>query len=471
MIKNLLTKRNFWQAHLIEIYTLDGSQFFFTDFENDITYNGTTYQSAKEQNPRSMFEGFTQKIGVETDECKLNLSGYGASAQVSIGAGDTTDISVVAGGAGYVPGGGPSDVFTVLGGNDDATFELHSGDITYPLFNITAADTGTNTFTVAGDQTAYFEDNAAMQVSGSTGNNGTYLILSFSLVSGNTEIVISTTPPGGFLNHIPSATADGQIQPPLGTVSSLNWAFDVSTPGTGYVSGSYPTSISYGTGSGLVVNVTAVGGAIQLFEYIGMGGFDGAQIVIRRLMMPNPNDGSIVRPFVFDTSAGDVVVFAGFVSDITVDRTSCELTLKSRKELLNIPFPYAAYQPSCRWPLYGAGCTLSLGAFQVGGTVAAGTPQALLFQSNLTQTDGYFDEGLITFLSGANVNLSRTVRKYLNAGGAILLFQGLPSPPAPGDTFAIAPGCDKTMQTCQNRFSNLINFGGYPFIPPPEAAV
>jgi hypothetical protein len=38
---------------------------------------------------------------------------------------------------------------------------------------------------------------------------------------------------------------------------------------------------------------------------------------------------------------------------------------------------------------------------------------------------------------------------------------------APGDTFTIYPGCNKLRTTCQ-AFGNDINFGGQPFIPPPE---
>jgi hypothetical protein len=42
--------------------------------------------------------------------------------------------------------------------------------------------------------------------------------------------------------------------------------------------------------------------------------------------------------------------------------------------------------------------------------------------------------------------------------------------PAPGDTFTVTFGCDKTMATC-NLFSNIQNFRGFPYVPPAETAV
>lgn len=208
-----------------------------------------------------------------------------------------------------------------------------------------------------------------------------------------------------------------------------------------------------------------------ILEAFGQGLFDAAAVTLQRVLMPNPNDGSIPRPINFDTTAGAVTLMQGTLSDITaLDRTHVAFDVKSKKELLNRPFPAHVYQPSCRWDLYGAGCTLNKTSFQVSGTVAAGAVQQL-FNTNLTNVDNYFDQGLITFTSGQNNGITRTVRLYLHASGQVLLFLPLPFAPANGDTFHIYPGCAKTMSVCQNTFANLINFGGFPFVPVAESAI
>jgi uncharacterized phage protein (TIGR02218 family) len=171
-----------------------------------------------------------------------------------------------------------------------------------------------------------------------------------------------------------------------------------------------------------------------------------------------------------DWSAGAVTLFKGTVSDTTIDQAHIDMDIKSRKELLAIPFPYHVYGPSCRWPLYGTGCTVNPASFVVAGTVGA-SPIAMLFNSNLTQADGWFAQGYVIFTSGANTGINRGVRKYLNASGQILLWVPLPFAPAPGDTFNAYPGCDHTSATCSGKFSNLVNFGGFPSIPVPETAI
>lgn len=191
------------------------------------------------------------------------------------------------------------------------------------------------------------------------------------------------------------------------------------------------------------------------------GLFDNALVLVQRVFMPTYGD----------VSNGAIILLQGNVSDIPVaDSAHAELDVKSRKELLNIPLPYRTYQPSCDWTLYGPGCGLSAAAFQVSGALTAGSGQ-LLLNTNLSNPDQYFDQGYITFTSGANTGVTRAIRSYLNSGGQILLFVPLPNAVATSDAFHAFPGCDKMQATCQNKFSNLANFPGAPYQPIPETSV
>jgi hypothetical protein len=71
------------------------------------------------------------------------------------------------------------------------------------LFAIIAVNQGTKTFTVAGDQISYLPATGVATVSGSTGNDGIYTVVSATLIGGNTAIIVSQA--------IPNATADGTI--------------------------------------------------------------------------------------------------------------------------------------------------------------------------------------------------------------------------------------------------------------------
>ena len=87
----------------------------------------------------------------------------------------------------------------------------------------------------------------------------------------------------------------------------------------------------------------------------------------------------------------------------------------------------------------------------------------------MNQPQGWFTHGVIEFLDGGNAGLKRTIR--MHESGALLLTLPLLEAPQAGQRIMVYPGCDKRLETCQNRFNNFARFRGAPFIPVPETAV
>jgi uncharacterized phage protein (TIGR02218 family) len=80
--------------------------------------------------------------------------------------------------------------------------------------------------------------------------------------------------------------------------------------------------------------------------------------------------------------------------------------------------------------------------------------------------DGWFDNGVLKFTTGELAGQSFQVKRFL--GGidqTIKMFLPFEILPSPGDTFEIDPGCNKTIFDCQNKFANIVNFRGEPFMP------
>jgi hypothetical protein len=295
-----------------------------------------------------------------------------------------------------------------------------------------------------------------------------------------------------------------------------------------------------------------VGGAPFLGS-VTDGAWDNAQVQIERVYAPlfagQPNAATFA-------TLGSVPLFLGNIADITqIDRMSVKFEAKDRRELFNVPTPFNMFQAACRWPLYGAGCTLIKTNFGQGGSVISGVGTGTL-QVNVSALapSGWFDQGTLNWTSGLNSGVTSAIRQYvgtgivlaitdstgsggvigavvnssgvltslivLNGGGppaggtaytaptlaisggggtgatgtlsvaggiitgatltgggsgyanATMLFNlPLPNSPSGGDNFTAFPGCDHTMATCAQKFSNLINFGGVPFVPVPETAV
>jgi uncharacterized phage protein (TIGR02218 family) len=123
------------------------------------------------------------------------------------------------------------------------------------------------------------------------------------------------------------------------------------------------------------------------------------------------------------------------------------------------------YGAACDAELGDARCGVTLASYTVTGTVTGVTSRRVFADSALTDADGYFDQGKITWTGGENDGLSMEVKTYLLAGGAIALVLPMPFDVAIGDTYSLSAGCDKLFPTCGTKFSNKINFRGFPHVP------
>lgn len=80
---------------------------------------------------------------------------------------------------------------------------------------------------------------------------------------------------------------------------------------------------------------------------------------------------------------------------------------------------------------------------------------------------GFFRYGVLTFTSGRHAGISVDIDGHAIEGSAVELVLWLPMArlPAAGDAFSIVAGCDKAFSTCRAKFSNGLNFQGFPHIP------
>ncbi len=79
--------------------------------------------------------------------------------------------------------------------------------------------------------------------------------------------------------------------------------------------------------------------------------------------------------------------------------------------------------------------------------------------------DGWFDGGVLTWETGDNAGRAIEVKSWGQASGQITLFLPPGYPVQVGDAFRVHPGCDKRLDTCSVRFANVLNFRGEPYVP------
>jgi hypothetical protein len=79
--------------------------------------------------------------------------------------------------------------------------------------------------------------------------------------------------------------------------------------------------------------------------------------------------------------------------------------------------------------------------------------------------DGWFAGGVLTWEAGPNAGRSIEVKSWTQATGQLELFLPMGYAIESGDVFRIHPGCDKRLETCIDRFANVLNFRGEPYVP------
>lgn len=79
----------------------------------------------------------------------------------------------------------------------------------------------------------------------------------------------------------------------------------------------------------------------------------------------------------------------------------------------------------------------------------------------------FFSRGLAAFTSGPADGVRIEIKSHLKFNGVVTidLWAEAQGPPSAGDAITVTAGCDKRFETCKAKFSNSVNFRGFPAMP------
>jgi uncharacterized phage protein (TIGR02218 family) len=128
------------------------------------------------------------------------------------------------------------------------------------------------------------------------------------------------------------------------------------------------------------------------------------------------------------------------------------------------------YQYPCDADVGDRRCTVNLQApaFKGSGTVlAVPLPQRLVVSGLSAFASDWFSRGLLTWNSGPDAGRTVMVQAHRVEGSTVTLdlWQRSVKPLTTGRTFTVTAGCDKQHATCRAKFSNGLNFRGFPHMP------
>ena len=213
------------------------------------------------------------------------------------------------------------------------------------------------------------------------------------------------------------------------------------------------------------VELRALEHAIEA-EIIDRGWVDNANITISVVDSDTP-------------SGGTMVIFSGTLGQVQRTREGYEVEGRGQSQRLSQQIG-EFYSRECRADLGDARCKVDLSAYTYTGYVGTldgdrgfepfvtehqGTtyPTGTAF----SEPEGWFDQGVLTWASGENVGLSMEVHSYTQAPNPrrMNLYLPPPSPITIGDAFTVYAGCNKLITTCRDKFGNVVNFRGEPYVP------
>lgn len=182
-------------------------------------------------------------------------------------------------------------------------------------------------------------------------------------------------------------------------------------------------------------------------------------------------DGAVVDVFLVNWAAPtqNVQVRSGLIGEIKRRDGSFVAEVRSLSAKLDEEGG-RIYQHRCDADLGDARCGIDLTQPQYhgAGSVTVASALARFTASGLQGfASGWFARGLLRLTGGANAGFACEVKQHTLVNGVVTieLWQPAPNPIAPGDTFTITAGCDKLIETCDQRFGNAVNFRGFPHIP------
>jgi uncharacterized phage protein (TIGR02218 family) len=163
-----------------------------------------------------------------------------------------------------------------------------------------------------------------------------------------------------------------------------------------------------------------------------------------------------------DLSQGKLLVKRGRLGEVTLGSQMFQAEARGLTQHLSQTIGQV-FSPSCRAILGDSKCKVALASFTVAATVTEVVNNQTFKASTLSQAAGWFTGGEVVWTSGNNAGRRMEVKEFADTQVVLALPMGKSI--SVGDAFDIIAGCDKTRETRQSKFSNIINFRGEPDVP------
>jgi uncharacterized phage protein (TIGR02218 family) len=153
------------------------------------------------------------------------------------------------------------------------------------------------------------------------------------------------------------------------------------------------------------------------------------------------------------------LAYQGEVIKVTIGQgNSCSVSL-NEYTVMSTKLPKTLIQPACNHILFGSGSGLSCTDWKTSATVEGFYGDNKYIESTAFTLFPlqYFRQGTMEFEGDS---------RHISYHNGVLCSLQIPFPDLQiGDTVFLYPGCDKDPATCRDKFDNLDNYLGCPYVP------
>ena len=164
-----------------------------------------------------------------------------------------------------------------------------------------------------------------------------------------------------------------------------------------------------------------------------------------------------------DVDSELAVIWQGRVLNVKILEDEAEIRCEPVYTSIRRTLLRRVYQTNCPHVLYGADCLASQTTFRQSGIVTSIINGIQIVSNDFSSfADDYFTGG---FIQWEDPQGNQNRRFIIQHTANVLTIDVFIPELTVGQTIFAFPGCDHTLNTCNVKFNNVSNYGGFPFMP------
>jgi len=158
------------------------------------------------------------------------------------------------------------------------------------------------------------------------------------------------------------------------------------------------------------------------------------------------------------------VVFIGQIKNVAFQGSTASITCVGFEHFLKKTIPTWRYQLTCNHNVFDSKCQLSAAAFRITTSINLDSTKVQLTSSDFLQ-DAFLNDVDDGYWTGGEILFGDESRSIVSHTGSTITLMYKMKELEDTDTITATPGCDGRVETCFDKYDNVINFLGFPFIP------